>query len=85
VIDDATIEEKVASVTWYKNDRPISPGSEVNVVLGPGNRTITITDTLRGTPAQVGAEGNYSCEVCIADNPNCKTVDTCVDVCSKYY
>ena len=79
------MEGKVLSITWFKSSRPIVNGSEVNVVLAPDNRSIVITNTVKSNPAQVGTEGNYSCEVCIADNPKCKTVDTCVDVCSKYY
>jgi len=84
VIDNAISEGEVANVTWYKNDRPIVNGSEINVILAPGNRSITITDTLRGTPAMVGTEGNYSCEVCIVDR-TCQRIVSCFDVCSKYF
>ena len=82
VIDDAAMEGEVVNVTWYKNKRPIANGSEVNVVLAPDNRTITITDTLRGTPAMVGTEGNYSCEVCVVDR-TCRSALTPTDVCGK--
>ena len=86
LIDQVAMSGPIFSITWFKNERPISNGSEVNVVLGPGNRTITITDTLRGTPAMVGTEGNYSCEVCPGDDSTCTIVSgPCVDVCSKYY
>jgi len=82
VIDDAIMEGEVANITWLKNDRPIVNGSEVNVVLSPDNRTITITDTLRGTPAMVGTEGNYSCEVCVVDR-TCRSAFSETDVCGK--
>ena len=78
-IDNFTMEGGVIkNVTWSKNGRPIVNDTEVNVVLAPDNRTITITDTLRGTPAQVGTEGDYCCEV-NSVNESC----TDVDVCSK--
>ena len=82
VIDDAVMEGEVANITWFKNDRPIVNGSEVNVVLSSDNRTIEITDTLRGTPAMVGTEGNYSCEVCVVDR-TCLSDFTPTDVCGK--
>ena len=86
LIDDATMEGGVANVTWYKNDRLIVNGSEVNVVLAPDKRTITITDTFRNSPAMVNVrtEGNYSCEVCTV-NRTCLNRATCLDLCSKYY
>ena len=79
VIDNFTMEGGVVkNITWSKNGRPIVNGTAINVVLAPDNRTITITDTLRGTPAQVGTEGDYCCEV-NSVNESC----TDVDVCSK--
>jgi len=79
VIDDTLIEGRIANITWYKNDRPIVNGSEFNVVLAPDNRTITITDTLGGTPAMVGTEGIYGHEVCIIDG-TCRIIESMTDV-----
>ena len=84
LIDDATMEGGVANVTWYKNDRLIVNGSEVNVVLAPDNRTLTITATFRNIPAMVGTEAYYCCEVCVV-NRTCLNRATCHGVCSKYY
>jgi len=85
LIDQSAIDGEIASITWFKYGRPILNGTEVHVVLASDNRTITITDTLIGTPARVGTEGNYSCEVCLVGDQNCTMNKTFLDVCSKYY
>jgi len=72
----------ISNITWRKNGRTIVNGSEVNVVLAPDNRTIVITDTLLGTPAQVGTDGLYECEVCGGDA--CVCIKEPVDPCGKY-
>jgi len=72
----------VANITWKKNGRIIVNDSEINVVLSPDNSTLFITDTLLGTPAQVGTNGLYECEVCGGNA--CVSVNGTVDPCSKY-
>ena len=71
LIDQAIMMGGVANITWRKNGRIIVNDSEVNVVLSPDNRTIIITDTFLGTPAQVGTDGLYSCEVCESIGGTC--------------
>ena len=46
---DATMEGEVASITWFKDGRPIANGNEVNFVLASDNRTITVINAQRGT------------------------------------
>jgi len=81
-IDSAIMEGEALSINWYKNGQPITNGSEVNVVIAADYRTIEIIDTIRSIPAQVGTEGNYSCEVC-TDDEICQDKTSVVDVCSK--
>jgi len=64
VIDQANISGEIFNITWRKCSRIIFNGSHVNVVLAPDNKTIVITDTLRGFPCQLGTDGMYECEVC---------------------
>ena len=83
-IDSAIMEGEAFSINWYKNGRPIANGSAVNVVIAADYRTIEIIETIRSIPAQVGTEGNYSCEVC-TDDKTCQDRTSVVDVCSKYH
>ena len=81
LIDQALMEGAIFNITWRKNGRPISNGSEVNVVLSPDSRVIIITDTVRCLPCVVGSDGTYECEVCSAE---CIRNQTIHDVCCKY-
>jgi len=81
LIDQALMEGAIFNITWRKDGRPISNGSEINVVLSPDRRVIIITETLLGTPAQVGNVGTYECEVCGAE---CIRNETIRYVCCKY-
>ena len=84
VIDRAVMDGGgIANVTWYKNGRPITNNSETNVVIAADNRSMIITDAFRGSPAQVGTEGFYACEVCVVGR-NCFNVTRCTDICGKY-
>jgi len=83
LIDRAIMMGGVANITWRKNGRVIVNGSEVNVELASDNRTIVITDTLRGTPAQVGTEGMYECEVCEIIDGTCDFTNFTVNPCGK--
>jgi len=80
-INQASKEAVVSQITWRKNGRVIVNGSEVNVVLAPDNRTIVIIDTLLGTPAKLGTDGIYECEVCGAV---CFMNVSTLEICSKY-
>jgi len=83
LIDDVrNMTGMISSIIWTKNGRPIVNGSEVNVFLAPDNSTIFISDTLLGTPAQVGTDGAYECEVCSENS--CNNTITNVTVCRKY-
>jgi len=84
MIGNMTTQGNIYNITWYKNGRFIINGSEVNVLVSADHRSIVITDTLRGTPAQVGTEGNYSCQVCTVDG-TCLTRHSILDVCGKFH
>ena len=84
IIDGAAMEGRIAKITWYKNRRTISNGSEVNVVVAADKRSIIITDSLLATPAQVGTGGIYSCEVCTGDKI-CEEKTSEVEICGKYH
>ena len=84
IIDSAATEGRIAKITWYKNGRTIKNGSEINAVVAADKRSFIITDTLLGTPAQVGTEGIYSCEVCTGDK-TCVEKTSVMEICSKYH
>jgi len=81
---ETTQQGIIANITWYKNGRSISNDTEVNVLVAGDHKNIIITDTLLGTPAQVGTDGNYSCQVCTVYG-TCLTRHSIVDVCGKYH
>ena len=79
-----TIDNGTANpvVTWCKDGREISNGSEINVVLSTDSRFCMITETLMAVGGQLGTDGNYTCKVC--DNNTCINDTTPVEDCSKY-
>ena len=68
-------------ITWYKDGRPITNGSELNVVLSSDSRLCIITDTLMAVGGQLGTDGNYTCEVCT--NETCAGNGTNTTVCGE--
>lgn len=62
LIDAAGITNAV--IRWYKNDVPLSNGSEINVVISENERELIINETLVAVGGQLGTEGVYTCEVC---------------------
>ena len=79
-----TIDNGTANpvVTWCKDGREISNGSEINVIISADNRFCIITETLMAVGGQLGTDGNYTCKVC--DPSICKNDTSPVELCSKY-
>ena len=72
-----------AFITWYKDRRQITNGSELNVVISSDRRLCIITDTLMAVGGQLGTDGNYSCEICTDRLMNCLTVFSIIDLCGE--
>ena len=82
IIDGAATEGRFSKITWYKDGRTISNGSDVNVVVAVDSRTIIITKTSLRTAAHTSIEGIYSCEVCTGDK-TCEEKTSEVEICGK--
>ena len=69
-------------IKWYKNDAPLSNGTEVNIIISQDSRLAIITETLMAVGGQIGTEGVYTCEVCNVTYCNIKKSIT-TEICGE--
>ena len=82
LIDEA-IDNGIANptVSWCKDERPLTTGSAVNVQISADNRFCIISDTLLAVGGQLGTSGNYTCKVC--NTSACDEVTSPLTVCGE--
>ena len=69
-------------IKWYKNDVPLSNGTEMNIIISQDSKLAIITETLMAVGGQLGTEGVYTCEVCNATYCNIKKSIT-TEICGE--
>ena len=80
LIDASGIPNPV--IKWYKNDVPLSNGTEMNIIISQNSKLAIITETLMAVGGQLGTEGVYTCEVCNATYCNIKKSIT-TEICGE--
>ena len=76
--------EENPTVTWSKNERPITSNlSQTNVFISYDNRYCIISATQLAVGVQLGTAGNYTCRVCSRSIISCEQNTSSQTACGK--